>query len=242
MVDWFLLLPCFLAVAVLYGAVGHGGASGYLAVMALAGVAPLVMKPTALVLNLAVSLIGTVLFFRAGHFAFRLFWPFALTAIPCAYLGARLPVSPFTFKLLLAVALALAATRLLWPAPAGAATRRPPLGLALLLGGGLGLVSGLIGVGGGIFLTPLLLFCRWADPKTAAAVSAPFILVNSAAGLAAAPASLAHLPAAWPWLAVAVVGGGALGANWGAARARAAQLRPALAGVLALAALKLVVG
>lgn len=241
MADWlYLLLPLFL-VAVLYGTVGHGGASGYLAVMALAGIAPAVMKPTALTLNLAVSLIGTVLFFRAGHFAWRLFWPFAFTSIPFAFLGGRLDLPTHVFKLLLAFALGFAALRLLLPAPKNDDVRPAPIGWVLVAGALMGLISGLIGVGGGIFLTPLLLLMRWGNTKTAAAVSAPFIFVNSAAGLAGHSASLNHLPAVWPWLALIVVAGGFIGARWGSASARAAQLRPALALVLAVACVKLTV-
>ncbi|MFA6288747.1 MAG: sulfite exporter TauE/SafE family protein [Opitutaceae bacterium] len=241
MADWaFLILPLFV-VAVLYGAVGHGGASGYLAVMALAGIAPAVMKPTALTLNLAVSLIGTVLFFRAGHFAWRLFWPFAVTSIPFAFLGGRLDLPTHVFKLVLALALGFAALRLLLPAPKATDLRPAPFVWLLIAGAIMGLASGLIGVGGGIFLTPLLLLARWSDTKTAAAVSAPFIFVNSAAGLAGHSASLHNLPAAWPLLALTVVIGGFIGARWGSINARAAQLRPALAIVLGIASLKLVI-
>ncbi len=239
--DWLILLAPLFLVAILYGAVGHGGASGYLAVMALAGIAPAVMKPTALTLNLAVSLIGTVLFFRAGHFAWRLFWPFAVTSIPFAFLGGRLSLPPPAFKLLLAAALGFAALRLLLPAPKTDDLRPAPLLLVLIFGAVMGLASGLIGVGGGIFLTPLLLLMRWSNTKTAAAVSAPFIFVNSAAGLAGHSASLHHLPSAWPLLALAVVAGGFLGARWGSRNARLSQLRPVLAAVLGIASLKLVI-
>jgi len=239
--DWlYLLVPLFL-VAALYGTVGHGGASGYLAVMALAGVAPAVMKPTALTLNLTVSLIGTVLFFRAGHFAWRLFWPFAVTSIPFAFLGGRLDMPTHVFKLLLAFALGFAALRLLLPAPKNEVIRPAPIGWVLLAGAIMGLVSGLIGVGGGIFLTPLLLLMHWSNTKTAAAVSAPFIFVNSAAGLAGHSASLNRLPAEWPLLAVIVIAGGYVGARWGSSHARLAQLRPVLAAVLGIASFKLVI-
>ncbi len=239
--DWLLLLVPFALVAALYASVGHGGASGYLAVMALAGVAPVAMKPTALTLNLAVSLVGTVLFFRAGHFAWRLFWPFAAVSIPFAWLGGRLDVPAGLFHGLVSAALAFAALRLLLPAPAAADLRRPSVAAVVLAGAAIGLLSGLIGVGGGIFLTPLLLLFRWADVKTAAAVSAPFIFVNSAAGLAGNAASLYQLPSAWPWLAAVVVAGGFLGARWGSGLARPLHLRPALAAVLAIAAVKLMV-
>jgi len=239
--DWIYLLVPLFCVAALYGAVGHGGASGYLAVMALASVAPAVMKPTALTLNLAVSLIGTVLFFRAGHFAWRLFWPFAVTSIPFAFLGGRLDVPTHVFKILLALALGFAALRLLLPAPKADDIRPAPLTLVLVFGALMGLASGIIGVGGGIFLTPLLLFMRWSNTKTAAAVSAPFIFVNSAAGLAGHSSSLHHLPSVWALLALVVISGGGIGALWGSRNARLSQLRPILAAVLGIASLKLVI-
>ncbi|MCC5835833.1 MAG: sulfite exporter TauE/SafE family protein [Opitutales bacterium] len=237
--DWLiLLLPLFL-IAALYGAVGHGGASGYLAIMALAATPALVMKPTALSLNIAVSLVGTLLFFRAGHFAWRLFWPFAVASIPLAYLGGGTAVTPQTFNILLAVALSFAALRLLWNPSDSESLKQPALWAVLLLGASIGWFSGLIGVGGGIFLTPLLLIFRWADAKTAAAVSAPFIFVNSAAGLIGNRAHWQELPEVLPLLAVTVVAGGFLGARWGSGRALNHQLKLALALVLAIASAKL---
>lgn len=235
-----MMAAVFLVVAVLYAAVGHGGASGYLATMALAGWEPAVMKPTALVLNVLVSLVGTVAFVRAGHFSWRLFWPFAVVAAPFAYLGGNWSLDAAAFRWLVAVALAFAAVRLFLPAAVKSALRPPPVWAVLTAGASIGFVSGLIGVGGGIFLTPLILFCRWADPKTAAAVSAPFILVNSVAGLLGHVRSLHHLPASWPWLAAAVVAGGLLGSRWGSRVAQSAQLRPALALVLLVASIKLI--
>ncbi len=236
-----MIAGVFLLMAALYATVGHGGASGYLAVMALAGFDPATMKPTALVLNIVVSLIGTVVFIRAGHFAWRLFWPFAVVAAPFAYLGGGWPLSAEAFRWLVAAALLFAAGRLFFPAALGAEARPPSVWAIIVAGASIGFVSGLIGVGGGIFLTPLILFCRWSEPKTAAAVSAPFILVNSVAGLLGHAGSLSHLPASWPWLVVAATAGGLLGSRWGSRVARAAQLRPALALVLLVAAVKLVI-
>ena len=240
MADWLPLLLPFFFVAVLYASVGHGGASGYLAVMALAGVAPVVMKPTALTLNLAVSLIGAVAFFRAGHFAWRLFWPFAAVSVPFAYLGGGWNVHATVFRWLVALALAFAALRLFLPAKPAAEMRPPPWWAILLAGAMIGLASGLIGVGGGIFLTPLIILCGWAQPQAAAAVSAPFIFVNSAAGLLGQIGALHQLPAGWPALALAAVAGGFLGARWGSRIARPLHLRFALAAVLSLAAAKLI--
>jgi uncharacterized membrane protein YfcA len=241
MTDWATLIVPFALVAALYAAVGHGGASGYIAVMALAGVAPAVMKPTALTLNLAVSFLGAVMFCRAGHFAWRLFWPFAAVSIPSAFLGGRIEMPAGLFHGIVAVVLGFGALRLLLPVRTGGATRPPAAAAIVIAGIGIGLLSGLIGVGGGIFLTPLLLLFRWAGPKTAAAVSAPFIFVNSAAGLAGNASSVHQLPAAWPWLALAVVAGGMLGARWGSREAPSAQLRPALAAVLFIACGKLLI-
>jgi uncharacterized membrane protein YfcA len=244
------LLPAFLLVAALYGSVGHGGASGYLALMALLSFAPETLRPTALTLNIAVSALATVLFFRAGHFRATLFWPFAAASIPCAWLGGRLDLPPAAFKLLLGFTLAFAALRLLLPERPRTATTTatarpphpPPLSASLPLGALLGLLSGLVGVGGGIFLTPLLILARWADARNAAAVSAPFILVNSAAGLAGQARVLERLPTAWPYLVAAVLLGGFAGAWWGSRRAAPAALRPALSLVLVVASLKLIVG
>ena len=236
-----MIAGILLLVAALYATVGHGGASGYLAVMALAGFAPAAMKPTALVLNIVVSLIGTVMFVRAGHFAWRLFWPFAAVAAPFSFLGGGWVLSAEVFRWLVAGALLFSMARLLLPVTAAVEVRTPPVWAVIVAGASIGFLSGLIGVGGGIFLTPLILFCRWAEPKTAAAVSAPFILVNSAAGLLGHVGSLHQLPPAWPWFALAATVGGLLGSQWGSRVARPAQLRPALAVVLLVAAVKLVI-
>lgn len=234
-----MIAGAFLLVAALYASVGHGGASGYLAVMALAGFDPAAMKPTALVLNVVVSLIGTVIFVRAGHFVWRLFWPFAVVAAPFAYLGGGWQLSAAVFRLLVAAALLFAAGRLFLPVTMRAELRSPPIWAIIVAGASIGLVAGLIGVGGGIFLTPLILFCRWSEAKTAAAVSAPFILVNSLAGLLGHVGSLGQLSTAWPWLAVAATTGGLLGSRWGSQLARPTQLRPVLALVLLAATVKL---
>lgn len=237
--DWHALIPWFAVVAMLYGTVGHGGASGYLAVMALASVAPESMRPVALVLNVVVSAIGTVVFFRAGHFTGQLFWPFALSAAPWAWVGSRMTLPDPAFKWLLALCLALAAVRLIWNPSHQPSLRRAPWQAIVLFGGIIGLISGLIGVGGGILLTPLLLLCRWASPQTAAAVSAPFILMNSATALLGQATSTSALPHALPWLILAVSAAGWTGARWGGRLARPDRLKGALAVVLAIAALKL---
>lgn len=238
--DWIQLMPCFFAAALLYGSVGHGGASGYLAVMAFAGMAPAVMRPTALTLNLLVAGMGTIAYFRAGHFQGKYFWPFILTSVPMAWWGGRLHLPDTGFKILLGLALGCAAVRFFLPSPDESELRRPSFPWMLVAGALIGLASGLVGVGGGIFLTPLLLLCRWSGTRTAAAVSAPFIVVNSLAGLAGNPASLGHLPDWWPAAAGAVLFGGFLGARWGSGFAHIPHLRTALAFVLLVASTKLI--
>lgn len=231
------LAIAFFAAAMLYSSVGHGGASAYLAVMALTGFAPEVMRPCALWMNLAVSAIATLAFLRAGHFFLRLFWPFAVTAIPMAWIGGGLPVRSELFLLLVAISLVVASIRLFLPE--GKSPLRPlHIGLAMFCGVIIGLLSGLVGIGGGIFLTPLLLLAGWAEPREAAAVSAPFIFFNSAAALAGMAGGSVAMPTAFPiWLAAAVAGGMA-GAFCGSRLGRPVWLRPVLGAVLLIASAK----
>ncbi len=229
-----------LLVAVLYSSVGHGGASGYLAVMALMAVAPEVTRPTALMLNLFVAGIATVQYYRAGHFSWRLFWPFAAASIPMAYLGGTLHLSLPAYRIVLGVVLLLAAVRLAIELKSDEETNDPPVWIALIIGATLGLLSGLVGVGGGIFLTPVLLLLHWAKAKTAAGVSALFIFVNSAAGLAGVWGRTPELPpAVWFWIGAAIVGG-IIGSTLGAKRFDSLTLRRALALVLVVAGGKMI--
>lgn len=227
-------------IAYLYASVGHGGASGYLAVMAMMGFSQEVMRPTALLLNLFVSAVSFAQFARAGHFRWRLFWPFALTSVPLAYLGAQVTLDPLVYKRVLAVCLVLAAARLLGVIPGGTGDRRSmTVGAALLIGAALGAVSGIIGIGGGILLSPLLLLLRWADAKETAAVSALFIFVNSASGLVGALHDGQAMTADMlVWVAAALLGG-LVGGYVGARRMNEPQLRALLGVVLALASVKL---
>ena len=231
-------LPFFL-VALLYASVGHGGASGYLAMMALLGVEAILLRPTALGLNVLVSAIGTIAFFKAGHFRGSLFWPLALSAIPFAYLGGSLDIPEALFRKILGVALAIALIRLFVPQVEVEENQRPPIWQMVFAGALMGFVSGLIGVGGGIFLTPLVIFLRWGPTKTAAAISAPFIFLNSIAGLAGLRPGLEGFHPLFPWLTVAVLVGGLIGCSWGSHKALSRQIRIALALVLSLAAFKL---
>jgi uncharacterized protein len=232
-----------LAAAFLYASVGHGGASAYLAVMAVAGFAPSEMRPIALQLNVLVSSIATYKFYRAGYFRWPLFWPFAAISVPAAYFGGAITLPTTAYKVVVGLVLLYAAWQLWWTARRSEDSRRRdlPIGLALVIGAGLGLLSGLTGVGGGIFLSPLLLIMGWAGTKETSAVSAPFILVNS---LAALTAGFVKNPAMPPDYVAVLMGmvlvGGWLGAEYGSRRFANPVVRRLLAVVLALAGAKMI--
>ncbi len=244
-----LLTLLILVVAVLYASVGHGGASGYLAALALAGTPPDVMRPAALVLNVIVSLIALVQFIRAGHFHWPLLWPFAFASVPMAFVGGLIHVPPAYYKPLLGAVLLFSSWRLaarLRPRAGDGSNHLPPRrAVALSAGAALGLLSGLSGTGGGIFLSPLLILTGWAGVKRTAATSAAFILINSLSGLAGLLTSGRPLPAnftssAAPW-AVAAVIGGATGSWLGARKFDTLWLRRLLALVLLVAGGKLII-
>ncbi|MBS0186611.1 MAG: sulfite exporter TauE/SafE family protein [Planctomycetes bacterium] len=182
-----ILAVLFLIVGALYASVGHAGASGYLAVMALVGVEAAVMRPTALSINVLVAVIAFTQFACAGHFSWTLFWPFAVASIPAAYVGGLVQLPQQALKAAIGVVLVLTAVRMAfvaWRPPKAASAPRPPsMPVALAVGSGLGFLAGLTGTGGGIFLSPVILLMGWADPKRTAATSSLFILVNSFAGL-----------------------------------------------------------
>ena len=227
-------------VAFLYSSVGHAGASGYIAVMTLFGFAAAQIKPTALFLNILVASIGALQFWRAGHFTWSLFWPFALLSVPAAFLGGYLQLPASIFKPLVGVVLLFSAVRLFFRRGDPAQVTPPSTPVALGVGAGIGLLSGLTGTGGGIFLTPLLLFRGWARTRQAAAVSALFILVNSIAGLAGHFSSGQPIPSfAWA-LAVAVIAGGALGSHLGSRHFPVRTVTLLLAVVLVIAGVKLI--
>ncbi len=241
-----VLAALILVAALLYSSVGHAGASGYLAAMALVGLAPEVMRPTALVLNILVATIATWRFVRAGHFSLSLLWPFALGSIPLAFVGGALQLGVHWHKTLVGVVLLVAAVRLLRPAGAAAADRvrevrrHLSLPVAIVVGAGIGLLSGLTGTGGGIFLSPLLIFANWAETRDTGGVSAAFILVNSTAGLLGNAPTFAALPSALPLWAVAAVVGGLVGSELGARRIAPQTFRQLLGVVLVIAGGKLI--
>jgi len=239
-----LLAALFFAAAVLYSSVGHGGASGYLAAMGLAGVPAAIMRPTALVMNVAVSSISLYKFARAGGFAWRLFLPFAASAMPMAFVGGRTQLPVAWFGVLVGIVLLFSAARLFLDAvservSSRPARRPPPWWLALTLGAAIGLLSGLTGVGGGIFLSPLLVLTGWATVRESAAPTAAFILVNSVAGLLGLLSRQPTLPEALPYWVAAVVVGGFIGATYGSRRLGHKALRLALAAVLLIAGAKM---
>jgi uncharacterized membrane protein YfcA len=234
------LAAAILIAAILYSSVGHAGASGYLAAMALMGVAPATMKPTALVLNVLVASIASFQFVRAGRFSWSVFWPFALASVPLAFVGGALTLPSAVYKQLLGAALIYSAWRLVREARrADGPSKPPPIVAAMFFGGLIGLASGMIGVGGGIFLSPLLLFMGWARTRDAAGVSAVFILVNSIAALGGQLTSLSLLPPQTPLLAAAAVVGGTIGSFYGSRTPNIPMLRRLLAVVLVIAGTKM---
>ncbi|MBM3470974.1 MAG: sulfite exporter TauE/SafE family protein [Armatimonadetes bacterium] len=232
-----LLLLLVAAAAAVYSSVGHGGASAYLGMLSLYGVPPREMSTSALLLNVLVAGIATVTYARAGHLSARLAWPFMVTSVPLAYLGGLLHVAPRAYTLLLGVALLGAALRLWWTP-----SERPPktlaLPVALVSGAGIGILSGIVGVGGGIFLSPLMILAGWAGAKQTAAVSAAFIVVNSIAGLAGRAARGALVVGDLGPLVIAAFLGGLVGSRLGAHRLLPVHIRRVLAVTLLFVAFK----
>jgi uncharacterized protein len=237
-----LLTACIFIAAMLYSSVGHAGASGYLAAMALFGIAPEVMKPTALALNILVATIATFKFYRVGAFSWKLFLPLALASAPCAYLGGLISLPGNIYKPLVGVILVYAAGYSFYSAKntGNLLVKTAALPLLVFSGALLGLLSGLTGVGGGIFLSPLLLFMRWAETRTISGIAAAFILVNSIAGLLGVISTTNTLPQALPWWMLAVIIGGYIGAEIGSKYLNNAKIRKLLAVVLLIAGVKMI--
>ncbi|HVZ26193.1 MAG TPA: sulfite exporter TauE/SafE family protein, partial [Sediminibacterium sp.] len=226
----------FFLVAFLYASVGHGGASGYLAIMALLGFSAAVMKPTALLLNVLVSLMAFISFYRAKHFRSGLLWPLIAASIPFAYIGSVMPVSEIVYKKILGVVLLLSIIRLVMNPAEKPVAASPKWYVLFGIGAAIGLVSGMIGMGGGILLSPLLLLFNWSNQKQTAAISAIFIFLNSLAGIAGQLQKGFPLSGQIVAVVCVVLTGGWLGAYIGAEKLKSQNMKYILAAVLILAA------
>lgn len=239
---WLILLAAVFAVAFFYSSVGHGGATGYLAALALIGIAPASAKVAVLIANIFVAGIAFWRFYQAGHFYWKIFLSFALASIPFAYLGSKIHVSPQTYKIVLGAVLSVAGLILLfrsrWQTD-DVAVRRCFLPVALLVGAVLGFLAGLTGIGGGVFLSPLLYLFRWVKPKTTGGIAAGFIVVNSISGLAGAGWHAVTHAGPLLWLTLPAVIGALLGTHFGARRWSSVTFSRVLAGVLIFAGGKL---
>ncbi len=239
----------FITVAIfimssLYSTVGHGGASGYLAVLALANIAPEQIRTTALVLNIFVASIATIRFYSTGEFSKKLFLPLIYSSVPAAFIGGLIKVAGFVYNPIIAVFLLYAAIRLFIPLSGKEQSVQPPILGVFISGALIGLTSGIIGIGGGVFLSPLLILLGWATAKQTASISAPFILVNSIAGLgglvASAHTALTSVEFMAPLL-LSVIVGGFVGSSFGAKHLGYQRLRQALSLVLFVAVIKIVI-
>lgn len=236
----FIFILLLFVVAFLYASVGHGGASGYLALMALFSMSPAFMKPTALLLNLFVSLSAFILFYRGGHFKWKLFLPFALASVPLSFLGGMIALDADVYKKILGALLLIPVFRMLFFRNADEQELKDgTTGLSLLIGAVIGFLSGLIGIGGGIILSPVLLMLKWTNQKQTAAISALFIFVNSLAGLGGQLSKGIVVESEMFIFAGIAFVGGSLGGWLGASRFNQQILKYLLAVVLLMAALKL---
>ena len=232
----------FFAGAALYASVGHAGASAYLAVMGLYSFAPSVMKPTALALNILVAAVATFKFYRAGLFSWRLFWPFAVVSVPAAFIGGATTLPAHWYKVVVGIVLLYAAMWMFRSSlkPLQVESHPPPLWAAMVAGLAIGFLSGLTGVGGGIFLSPLLLYIGWAETRATSGIAAPFILVNSIAGLIGFVSAKQSVPSLALVLAAAAVLGGSIGSYLGSRRLRVRAISILLGTVLVIAGAKLI--
>jgi uncharacterized membrane protein YfcA len=230
-------------VAFLYTSIGHGGASGYLAVLSFTNASPNEASTSALILSLLAASLSLFFYARAGHFYLRVSWPLIAPAVPAAFIGGALPVSTQLYQWLLAGTLLFGCYRLLTAMPhqADEANLKPPgVAVAGIAGGAIGLISGIVGVGGGIFLSPLMIIMRWANTKQTSATSAAFIALNAAAALAGRAARQAICVGDLTPLLVAAFVGALFGSYLGANKFSGPTLRKVLAAVLLIATFKLV--
>ena len=236
----YLFLALLFIVAFLYSSVGHGGASGYLALMAIFSISPLVMKPTALMLNLFVSAVSFFQFYRGGYFKWKIFLPLAMASIPMSFLGGMITVDNSVYKRILGILLLFPVIRFFFFKNTDPKDfNKSSLTLSLIAGAAIGLLSGLIGIGGGIILSPILLLLKWTDQKQTAAISALFIFVNSLAGLAGQLTKGIEFSVDMIGYVAVAFAGGLLGAYFGALKFHQTALKNVLACVLTLAAYKL---
>jgi uncharacterized membrane protein YfcA len=236
-----LISIAVFAAALLFAIAGHTGASAYLAIFGLLGMAPGEIKPTVLALNVVVGCVAVYKFSRAGHFSWRLIWPFILTSIPCSFLGGLITLPTPIYRILVGAVLVYASFRMLFGVPNknGAQPDFPPVWLSLLLGGGIGFMGGLIGIGGGVLLSPILLLANWAGPQLTAGTIAIFVLVNSISGLLGYWSASPDLPSQLPLWAVVALIGGWIGAEIGSRKLSAAMIRRMLGLILLLAGLRM---
>lgn len=237
-------LPLFyillFIVAFLYASVGHGGASGYLALMVLFNFSPSVMKPTALLLNLFVSMVSFIQFYRGKYFKWKIFAPLIIFSIPMAFLGGRLAMQDHLYKTILGLFLIIPICRFLFFKNTDPKDMKPPnLYLSLVIGALIGFLSGMIGIGGGIILSPILLLLKWTNQKQTAAISALFIFVNSFAGLAGQLTRGIQFNTEMVGYVAVAFTGGLCGAYMGSIKFPHTVLKNLLAFVLMIAAWKL---
>jgi len=236
----YLFYGLLFVIAFLYASVGHGGASGYLALMAIFSFSPQVMKPTALLLNLFVSTVSFIQFYRGGHFKWKIFLPFAIASVPMAFVGGLITIDGTIYKKILGLLLIIPVIRFLFFSNIKVEEKKEPnIALSVLIGALIGFLSGLIGIGGGIILSPVLLLLKWTDQKQTAAISAAFIFVNSLSGLFGQLKKGIYFSAdMYAYVAIAFVAG-LCGAYFGSLKFKQTILKNTLGLVLALAAYKL---
>lgn len=239
MMDFVFFALVFL-MAILYSSVGHGGASGYLALMAIFSFSPDFMRPTALVLNIFVSSIALFSYYRKGHFKIKLLLPFILTSVPFAFLGGTVNIEPKIYKIILGLFLLIAIARMIFrPKSQELVKETINKPLAYLIGMFLGFFSGLIGIGGGIILSPIIILLRWGNMKQTAAVSAGFILLNSVSGLIGQVSNGISLAPETGFMLLAAFTGGLIGSYMGSSKVSNDVLKYALSFVLIFASIKL---
>lgn len=238
----FIIITVILAiVAFFYSSIGHGGASGYIAVLSIAGISSSIIKPSALILNILVASVSFIIYYRNKHFNWKLFYPFILLSLPMAYVGSFIELDAGIYKKIVGICLLISVIRLIIPSKEqNAITKKMSLPLAIIIGGAIGLLSGMIGMGGGIILSPVILLLRWGTLKETAAVSSLFIVVNSIAGLIGLFKQHISIPVEIYWWIPLSIATGLLGAYWGNKRAGNYTLKYVMTAILIFASFKLI--